>query len=138
MKYSITITSDSLEELQGVIAALNGEGTPVIGTASEPAKAEPTLTKKKVTVTEAPTKKKVSKKRRAVKAAEPELDYATDVRPILMELANLPDGGRGKVIEILSQFGTNNGSDLKVEELPEVLKLAQAALAEADDDDLDL
>jgi hypothetical protein len=57
------------------------------------------------------------------------LNYMKDVQPAALKLVNA-EGGRPKMVEILTKYSVKLGSELKPDQLPSFLADVKAALAE--------
>ena len=55
----------------------------------------------------------------------------------MVELANVPNGGRAKAIEILSEYGVKIGQDLPAKAFADVIAKAKAGIAELKEGEVD-
>lgn len=80
-------------------------------------------------------KKPAVKKRKAPAKKETTLSYEDDVRPVLMQLANILPEGRTTAIKLINDFGAATGEQLKPKDYAKVLELAQQHLEELSEDE---
>lgn len=102
---------------------------------AEEGKADPKPETKKAEPKKVEEKKPAVKKRKAPAKKEPALSYEDDVRPVLMQLANILPEGRTTAIQLINDFGAATGEQLKPKDYAKVLELAQKHLEELSEDE---
>lgn len=56
------------------------------------------------------------------------LDYETEVKPVVLKLAGVPDGGREAVKEVLAEFGVANAKEVPAESRADLVAKLQAKI----------
>lgn len=141
--FSLTITTESIEELYNAVSRLSGKATAIISKIEESEEKKPRKNAKATKADEAlvdpdsSLDKKLEELATAAKTTKPAaisiadgpIDY-DEVRDVTLSLARNKDkGGKTKLMEILGGFNAKSALELKKDDYAEYVGKVKAALA---------